>query len=157
MPSCCGRKCARIGGLEMGDALSPAGKGERPSRWIQEHLGRTCVRDGITMSEQTREALDWELTPYRVKRMHSTTQKIPPARFEQAFQETRTLFRPLVVPKPYQTLDAIFCVRFKRTVDPSRRLSCHTIRFAIHGVPIRKEVELRVSFLRSTRMARLRF
>ncbi len=32
-----------------------------------------------------------------------------------------------------------------------------TLRFAIHGVPIREEVELRISFHQSTRMARIRF
>lgn len=146
-------------GIEIVYALSPEAKGkvERPSRWIQDHLVRTCVRDGITTIEQAREGLDWELTPYRFKRIHSTTQEIPHVRFEQALREKRTLFRPFVVPQPYQTLDDIFCFRFKRIVDAYRRISFQTLRFAIHGVPIREEVELRISFHQSTRMARIRF
>ncbi len=146
-------------GIEICYALSPAAKGkvERPYRWIQDHLVRTCVRDGITTIEQAREVLCWELNQYRFKRIHSTTQEIPHARFERALQEKRTLFRPFVIPKPYQTLDDIFCFRFKRTVDAYRRISFHTLRFAIHGVPIREEVELRVSCHLTTRMACIRF
>jgi len=33
------------------------------------------------------------------------------------------LFGPFVIPKPYLTLDDIFCCRFKRTVDFYRRIS----------------------------------
>ena len=146
-------------GLESGYALSPAAKGkvERPYRWIQDHLVRTCVRDGITTIEQAREVLCGELNQYRFKRIHSTTQEIPHARFERALQKQRTLFRPLVIPKPYQPLDDIFCYRFKRTVDAYRRITFHTLRFAIHGVPIREEVERRISGHRTIRMTRIRF
>jgi hypothetical protein len=146
-------------GIEIVYALSPAAKGkvERPYRWIQDHLVRTCVRDGLTTIEQAREVLCWELNQYRFKRIHSTTQEIPHARFEHALQEKRTLFRPFVIPTPYQTLDDIFCFRFKRTVDAYRRIAFHTLRFAIHGVPIREEVELRISGHLATRMARIRF
>ena len=146
-------------GIEISYALSPAAKGkvERPYRWIQDHLVRTGVREGITTIEQAREVLDWELTQYRFKRVHSTTQEIPHVRFEHALREKRTLFRHFVMPKPYQTLDDIFCFRFTRTVDTYRRISFHTLRFAIHGVPIGEEVELRISFHRSTRMVRIRF
>ena len=146
-------------GIEIGYALSPAAKGkvERPYRWIQDHLVRTCVRDGITTIDQAREVLDWELTQYRFKRIHSTTQEVPEAGFKTARQEKRSLFRALVIPKPYQTLEDIFCYRFKRTVDAYRRISFHTLRFAIQGVPIREEVELRISCHLPSRMARIRF
>lgn len=43
------------------------------------------------------------------------------------------------------------------TIDPYGRISFHTLRFAIHGVPIREEVELWISCHRTTRMARIRF
>jgi hypothetical protein len=69
----------------------------------------------------------------------------------------RALFRAFVVPKPYQTLDDIFCFRFTRIVEAYRRISFHTLRFAIHGVPIREEVELRISLHPTTRMVRIRF
>jgi hypothetical protein len=37
-------------------ALSPAAKGkvERPYQWLQDHLVRTCVREGITCIDQAR-------------------------------------------------------------------------------------------------------
>ena len=146
-------------GIEVIYALSPAAKGkvERPYRWIQDHLVRTCVREGITQIDQAREVLAWEMNQYRFKRMHTTTQEIPSVRFEKALQEKRNLFRPLVIPMPYLTLDDIFCYRFKRTVDAYRRVSFNNLSFSIHGVPIREEVELRISFNLKTKMALIRF
>jgi hypothetical protein len=46
-------------GIEVIYAKSPAAKGkiERPYRWIQDHLTRTCVRDSITTIDQAREVL----------------------------------------------------------------------------------------------------
>jgi len=146
-------------GIKVIYALSPAAKGkvERPYRWIQDHLVRTCVREGITTMDQAREVLYWELNQYRFKRVHSTTREIPHVRFEKALQEKRSLFRPFVIPKPYLTLDDLFCYRFKRTVDAYRRISYNNLHFAIHGVPIREKVELRISFNMITRIARIRF
>lgn len=140
-------------------ALSPAAKGkvERPYRWLQDHLVRTCVREGITKIEQAREVLYWELNEYRFKRIHSTTKEIPNVRFEKALQEKRGLFRPLVTPKPFQTLDDIFCYRFKRKLDPYRKISFCNLSFSIHGVPIHEEVELRISLNLTTRMSLIRF
>jgi hypothetical protein len=44
-------------------ALSPAAKGkvERPYQWLQDHLVRTCVREGITRIDQARQVLYEEL------------------------------------------------------------------------------------------------
>jgi hypothetical protein len=146
-------------GIEVIYALSPAAKGkvERPYRWLQDHLVRTCVRDGIRTIEQAREVLYWEINQYRYKRVHSTTGEIPSLRFEKAIQEKRSLFRPFVIPKPYQTLDDIFCYRFQRTVDSYRRISFNNLSFSIHDVPIREAVELRISFNLKTQMALIRF
>lgn len=146
-------------GIDVIYALSPAAKGkvERPYRWLQDHLVRTCVRDGIKTIDQAREVLFWEINQYRHKRVHSTTEEIPALRFERAFREKRSLFRPLVIPKPFQTSDDIFCYRFQRTVDAYRRISFNSLSFSIHGVPIREEVELRMSFNFKTRMALIRF
>lgn len=146
-------------GIEVVYALSSSAKGkiERPYRWIQDHLVRTCVRDGVTTIEQAREVLLWEINQYRYKRIHSTTGEIPTLRFERALQEKRGLFRPFVLPKPYQTPDDVFCYRFTRQVDPYRKVSFNTLKFPIHGVPIREDVELRISFDPKTRMALIRF
>ena len=134
-------------GIDVVYALSPAAKGkiERPYRWLQDHLVRTCVRDGITTIEQAREVLAWEVNQYRYKRVHSTIGEIPSRRFERAIQEKQSLFRTWSLPKPYHTLDDVFCYRFTRRVDPYRKVSFHNLRFSVAGVPIREEVELRVS------------
>ncbi len=118
---------------------------------------RTCVRDGITTIEQAREVLAWEVNQYRYQRVHSTIGEIPSRRFERAIQEKQSLFQTGNLPKPYHTLDDIFCYRFKRRVDPYRKISFRTLRFSIQGVSIREEVELRVSFIPTTNMARIRF
>jgi len=145
--------------IEVIYALSSAAKGkvERPYQWLQDHLVRTCVREGITKIEQAREVLYWELNQYRFKRVHSTTKEIPNARFEKALQEKRSLFRPFAILKPFQTLDDIFCYRFKRIVDPYRKISFSNLNFSIHGVPIREEVELRISLNLKTKMSLIRF
>ena len=54
-------------GIDVVYALSPAAKGkiERPYRWLQDHLVRTCVRDSVTTIEQARDVLAWEVNQYR--------------------------------------------------------------------------------------------
>jgi L-rhamnose mutarotase len=140
-------------------ALSPAAKGkvERPYHWLQDHLVRTCVREGITSIEQARQVLYEELHQYNYKRVHSTTKEIPVLRYEKAVKENRGLFRRFAIPRPYQTLDDVFCYRFKRTVDPYRKVSWNALQFSLSGVPIREEVELRISFNLKTRLALIRF
>ena len=98
-----------------------------------------------------------ELHQYNYKRVHSTTGEIPVLRYEKAVEENRGLFRSFEIPRPYQTLDDIFCYRFKRTVDPYRKVSWNTLKFSISGVPIREEVELRISFNLKSRLALIRF
>jgi len=145
--------------IEVIYALSPAAKGkvERPYRWIQDHLVRTCVRDGIKTIDQAREVLCWEINQYRYRRVHSTTGETPSRRFENAVKEKRSLFKPFVIRPPFQTPEDIFCYRFKRTVDSYRRISFNNLNFNIHGVPMHEEVELRGSFNLKTGMALLRF
>ena len=145
--------------IEVVYALSPAAKGkvERPYQWLQDHLVRTCVREGITSIDQARQVLYEELHQYNYKRVHSTTREIPVLRYEKALEENRGLFRRFEIPRPYQTLDDIFCYRFKRTVDPYRKVSWNTLQFSVSGVPIREEVELRISFNLKTRLALIRF
>jgi hypothetical protein len=72
-------------------------------------------------------------------------------------EENRGLFRRFEIPRPYQTLDDIFCYRFKRTVDPYCKVSWAALKFSLSGVPIRDEVELRISFNLKTRLALIRF
>jgi hypothetical protein len=145
--------------IEVIYALSPAAKGkvERPYQWLQDHLVRTCVREGITSIDQARQVLYEELHQYNYKRVHSATGEIPVLRYERALEENRGLFRRFEIPRPYQTLDDIFCYRFKRTVDPYRKVSWNALQFNVSGVPIREEVELRISFNLKTRLVLIRF
>lgn len=145
--------------IEVVYALSPAAKGkvERPYRWLQDHLVRTCVREGVTKINQAREILYQEVNQYRFHRFHSTTQEIPNVRLEKAIEEKRSVFRKATIRSPYETWDDIFCYRYKRTVDAYRRVSFNNLQFSISGVPIREEVELRISFDLKTKLAKIRF
>ena len=145
--------------IEVVYALSPQAKGkiERPYRWLQDHLVRTCVREGVTRIEQARQILYEEVHQYRYKRLHSTTLQIPSLRLEKACMENRSMFGSFVIPKPYQSLEDIFCYRFKRTVDAYRRISFKNLQFSITNVPAHQEVELRISFNLQTKMALIRF
>lgn len=145
--------------VEVIYALSPSAKGkvERPYRWLQDHLVRTCVRENITKIDQAREILCHEINQYRFKRVHSTVREIPNLRFEKAIKDKRSLFRPFAVRPPYQSVDDIFCYRYKRIVDSYRRVSFNALRFSIHDVSPHEEVELRISFNLKTGMAKIRF
>lgn len=140
-------------------ALSPSAKGkvERPYRWLQDHLVRTCVRERVTKIDQAREILYREVNQYRFHRVHSTTKEIPNIRLEKAIEEKQSLFRTATIKSPYETWDDIFCYRYKRTVDAYRRVSFNNLQFSISGAPIGQEVELRISFDLKTKMAKIRF
>lgn len=145
-------------GIDVHYAMSPAAKGkiERPYRWLQDHLVRTCLREGVTRFEDARKLLHEEVHHYNHKRIHSVTKEIPVLRFERALDEKRSLFKPLNIHAPYQSLDDIFCYRFKRMVDPYRKISFNNLKFAISGAPIHANVELRVSFNLETKIALIR-
>jgi hypothetical protein len=145
--------------IEVIYAMSPAAKGkvERPYRWLQDHLVRISVREGIKKIEETREILYREVFLYNNKRVHSTTGEIPSIRFEKAQQDKKSLFRPFTIRKPHESMEDIFCYRSKRTVDPYRKISINNLKFSISGVPIGEEVELRTGFNLKTRIATIRF
>lgn len=141
-------------------ALSAPAKGkvERPYRWLQDHLVRTCVREGITKIDQAREVLYEELNRYNNKWVHSTTKEVPAARFERAVKEKKTLFRTFEIGRPYKSADDIFCYRVKRVVDGYRRISFNAFLFSVPpGVSVGDTLELRISFDLKTQMALIRF
>lgn len=144
-------------GIEVSHALSPQAKGkiERPYRWLQDHLVRTCAREGITRIEEAREVLYQELNAYNYRRVHSTTKEIPAIRFERAVEEGRSFFRKPGIKAPYESWDDVFCYRYQRVTDGYRRISWNNLQFAVHADP-RVPVELRVSFDLKTRMAKIR-
>ena len=145
--------------IEVTYALSPAAKGkvERPYQWLQYHLVRTCVREDITKISQAREVLYEELYRYNNRRVHSTTKETPIVRYEKALKEKRSLFRKCQIRKPYETMEDIFCYRIKRVVDSYRKVSWNGLKFSLSGVSPHDEVELRISFDLTNRLANIRF
>lgn len=145
--------------IETSYALSPQAKGkiERPYRWLQDHLVRTCAREQITTIEDARKVLFEELNQYNYQRIHSTTKEIPDVRYQRAVYEKQTLFKPFRIPAPYEKLEDIFCYRAKRVLNSHRRVSFHSLEFLITNVPWQQEVELRISFDLKSRLATIRF
>jgi len=76
-------------------ALSPQAKGkiERPYRWIQDRLVRTCYRENIRDIKKAQLILNYLVRRYNYQIVHSTTGEIPYIRFQRAIREKRTLFR----------------------------------------------------------------
>lgn len=127
-------------------ALSPQAKGkvERPYRWIQDHLARTCARERVTEIRDARKILKEEIREYNHKRVHSTTGEIPNIRFQKAIREKRTLFREFEVPKPYKSIRDIFCFRITRRADGYRRIGINKVQFKINKVNPRDKLNLRI-------------
>jgi hypothetical protein len=126
-------------------ALSPQAKGkiERPYRWLQDRLIRTCVREDITDIRPAQQILRQEVYRYNHHQVHSTTQEIPYLRFQRTLNEKQSLFREFNIKPPFQSAKDIFCLRMDRTVDPYRKISINNLQFKVHADP-RKQVNLRI-------------
>jgi hypothetical protein len=138
------RRMMRLLGVEVSYALSPQAKGkvERPYRWLQDRIVRTCALENLTTLEEGRAVLKEEVARYNNHQVHSTTGEIPAIRFEKARQEGNSLFRPFILPKPYTSAKDIFCIREKRMVNGYRRVSLFNQEIEVPNVPLREEVEL---------------
>ena len=138
------RQVMRILGVDVSYALSPQAKGkiERPYRWLQDRIVRTCAIEKLTAIEEVRDVLRDELDRYNNHQVHSTTGEIPSIRFEKARREGNSLFRPFVLPKPYTSTKDIFCLREKRMVNGYRRISLFNHEIEVPKVPLREEVEI---------------
>lgn len=125
-------------------ALSPQAKGkvERPYRWLQDRIVRTCALEHITTLSDARSVLHEEVHRYNYQQVHSTTLEIPALRFEKAKQENRSLFRPFSLPRPYTSVKDVFCMRQKRVADGYRNISLAGQSFKISGIQPREDVEL---------------
>jgi len=90
-------------------ALSPNAKGkiERPYRWLQDRLVRTCAREGVKTIQGAQEVLENEVNRYNYHQVHSTTGEIPIIRFERAIKEKNSLFREFEIPPPYTSVKDI--------------------------------------------------
>lgn len=145
-------------GVEVTYALSPQAKGkiERPYRWLQDHLVRTCVREGVTTIEQAREILKQEVNDYNWKRVHGTTQEIPMRRFTVARRD-KTLWREFKLESPFTSAKDIFCLRTTRIVDAYRKVSLKKIQLTVPHVPPRQAVELRLYPIPEKKVTEVRF
>lgn len=125
-------------------ALSPQAKGkiERPYRWLQDRIVRTCALDHVSSLEDARSVLCEEVHRYNYHNIHSTTQEIPILRFEKAIKENRSLFRPFSLPIPFSSAKDVFCIRQKRIADGYRKISIAGHSFQIPGIEPRDDLDL---------------
>lgn len=138
------RQVMRVLGVEVTYALSPQAKGkvERPYRWLQDRIVRTCALERLSTIQEARAVLKEEVHRYNHHQVHSTTGEVPAVRFENAAKEGNSLFRPLVLPKPYTSLKDVFCLREKRMVNGYRRISLFNHEIEVPYAPLREEVEV---------------
>jgi len=138
------KKVMRVLGVEVVYALSPQAKGkvERPYRWLQDRIVRTCAREKLSTMEEVRAVLKEEVDRYNNRQVHSTTGEIPTMRFKKAISEGNSLFRPFIVPKPYSLPKDVFCLRETRMVNSYRKIEIHKHEIAVPGVPLREEVDV---------------
>lgn len=73
------RQVMRLLRVKVTYALSPQAKGkvERPYRWLQDRIVRTCALEKLTSLEEVRGVLRDELDRYNNHQVHSTTGEIP--------------------------------------------------------------------------------
>jgi len=139
-------------------ALSPQARGkiERPYRWLQDRIVRTCARERIKTIKEAEKVLEQEVTRYNYHQVHSTTGEVPILRFLRAIKEKKSLFREFTIPSPYTSIKDIFCLRAKRKVNPYHKISLDNLKFRVHKAPLREEVELRIAPDEKTGMAEVR-
>jgi hypothetical protein len=146
-------------GIKIIYALSAQAKGkiERPYRWLQDRIVRTCAREGIKEISDARVVLAAELKRYNSYQVHSTTGEIPDERFYRALHEKRSLFRQFEIPKPFVSTKDIFALRADRMVNAYRKISINNLELAVSGVPIRAYTALRIVPDKKSGLAEVRF
>jgi hypothetical protein len=134
----------RLLGVKVSYALSPQAKGkvERPYRWLQDRIVRACIYENLSTREEARSVLQSELHRYNNQQVHSTTGEIPDIRFERARRTSNSLFRKLIIPKPYTSLQDVFCLRDKRMVNAYRRITLFNHTIEVPNVPLREYVDV---------------
>ena len=110
------------------------GKIERPYRWLQYRIVRTCAREGVKEISDGIEVLKAEAERYNFRQRHSVTGEMPYYRLRRR----KSLFREFVLPTPYLSSKDIFALRDQRTVNPYRKISFNKLIFPISGAPIRE-------------------
>lgn len=138
------RKMMAVLGVDVSYALSPEAKGkvERPYRWLQDRIVRTCALERIDNVDDARLVLFDELDRYCHHQVHSTTGEIPALRFDRAVSQGNSLFRPFSLPSPYTSAEDVFCLRETRTTNGYGRISLFNHQIRIANVPLRREVDI---------------
>jgi hypothetical protein len=138
------RTCLRLLGVNVIYALSPQAKGkvERPYRWLQDRIVRTCALEHIATLPDARPVLHEEVHRYNYHQVHSTTAEIPSIRFTNAKQAGNSLFRRFALPQPYSSPKDIFCLRDTRTVNGYCQISLFNHQINLPQVPLYEDVEL---------------
>jgi len=132
-------------GIKVIYALSPQAKGkiERPYRWIQDRIVRTCAREDIDDIAGAQRVLKKEIYRYNYKQLHSTTGEVPYFRFKEAQEKGQSLFREFVLKPPHKSIKDVFCLRLDRTVGAYRDISIKTLKLKVHGTP-RDKVKIKI-------------
>jgi hypothetical protein len=138
------RICLRLLGVDVTYALSPQAKGkiERPFRWLQDRIVRTCALEKLSSFEDVRAVLQQEVQRYNFHQVHSTTGEIPALRFDHAKKTGNSLFRLFSLPKPFSSPKDVFCLRENRTVNGYCRITLFNHQIDLPQVPLYEEVEL---------------
>ncbi len=97
-------------------------KVERPYRWLQDRIVRTCAREGVKEIGDAIEILKEEAERYNFRQRHSVTGEVPYYRLRRLTDEGKSLFREFVLPSPYLSSKDIFALRDERTVNPYRKI-----------------------------------
>ena len=140
-------------------ALSPQAKGkvERPYRWIQDRLVRTCYRENIRDIKEAQLILNNLVQKYNYRIVHSTTGEIPYIRFQRAIREKRTLFREFTISPPFKSAKDIFCLRVDRMVDSYRKISINNLELKVPKAPLHESIQLRIVPDRESGVSEVRF
>lgn len=141
------RKAMRVLGVDVSYALSPQAKGkvERPYRWLQDRIVRTCALEKISEMEEVRIVLKEEVNRYNYHQVHSTIKEIPGFCFKKAKREGNSLFRPFSLPKPYTSSKDIFCLRETRITKGYRKISLFNHTIKVPNVETYEEVNIHLS------------
>jgi hypothetical protein len=109
-------------------AISPQAKGkiERPYRWVQDRLVRTCARENIIKEAQL--ILNNLIQKYNYQLVHSTTGEIPYIKFQR---EKRSLFREFRIIPHCKSVKDIFCLRVDRMLNSYRRISINNLELRV--------------------------
>lgn len=126
------------------------------TKWMQDRIIRTCIREDVKEINHGQRVLNGELDRYNHKQVHSTTEEIPYLRFQNAKEQNKSLFREFKVPPPYLTLKDIFCFRTSRIVDTYCKITIKNLSLRLKDAEPRQSIDIRAYAL-DDRLVELRF